>query len=476
MGDDLSPQPSGEQKLRRSIKLPELVVYGLLFIAPTGLAGLFGSIYVLSEGALTTVYAVATVLMAFTAISYAQMSKALPVAGSVFSYARHGIGPRAGFIGGWMMLIDYVLIPSIAYLFAGLAMHSVVTGVPAWAWTLLFVVLTTSFNLAGVRFAARVGLVVAAAELLLVAVVAVLGLIVLLNSGPPHSWSLPITGENGLTFGVLTGAVSLAVFSFLGFDGVASFAEENAGSRRLVGRAMIICLVVAGLVLVTLGYVGAMITPAMPSELAADPGAQGTAFYDAIRETIAPWLAVGFAAIKALGSAFAAMVGQASASRLMFAMSREGTLPSVFTRLGRTSRVPVVATWALGALSLVVAVGASIMSNGLDMLSSVINVGALVGFLLVHCAVIGFYLVKRKTGNLWLHGVVPVIGGVVVLVLIASAATDAKIVGGIWLAAGIVVALVLRSRGRLTSVEPLDDEDDPADGRTVPADPGASAP
>ena len=440
----VQPSTGENPTLRRSIKLIELTVYGLLFVAPTGLAGLFGTIYVKSQGALVTVYVVATIVMALTAASYAHMAKAVPTAGSVFSYAGAGLGRVAGFIGGWMMLLDYVLIPSVAYLFAGFAMSSAIPTVPAWLWTAILVIGTTLCNLRGVRFAARVGIFVASAELLVVAVVFVAGLAVLKLHGAPHSWSLPFTGQSGLTIGLISAAVSVAVFSFLGFDGIASFAEENSGEPRVVGRAMVLCLVLSGVVLIALSFVSVMIEPSLPSKLPA--AAEGTAFYDSIRVSISSWLSIVFSFVKALGSAFCAMVGQAAASRLLFAMSRERTLPRVLGRVSERTRVPVVATWALGLLSLVIAVWASLASNGLDTLSSTVNAGALSGFLLVHLSVIGYFVIKKKQRHWLRYVIVPVIGAATTIVLIISASHDALIVGGLWLVVGLVILLVRGQR------------------------------
>lgn len=441
-GDDT---PGG---LRRTIRFRELMAYGLLFIAPTGIAGIFGTLYAGSHGAMTTVYAVATAVMALTALSYVQMSRAVPRAGSVFSYASAGIGPRAGFLGGWMMLLDYLIIPSVAYLFAGLALHSAIPSVPAWAFTAAAVALTTACNLRGVRFAAWVGFVVLGLEFLVLAVVMAAGIVVLTMDGPAHSWSFPLTGDSGFSLGVLTAAISVAVFSFLGFDGIASFSEENRGEARLVGRATLACLIVAGLILVAVSYVTTLLETRTPAMLAADPALQGTAFYDIITVSIAPWLSTVFAVCKALGSAFAAMVGQAAASRLLFSMSRAGTMPKMFAAVGRRSGAPTRSMLLMGGLALVVSVQASLSDSGLELLSSTANVGALFGFLLVNAAVVGYFTVRRKSTRRIPHLIVPALGGLVVIALIASTDPTAKWVSAAWLCAGILVLAIRAVRDR----------------------------
>jgi len=121
--------------LRRQLGLRHLVANGLVFIGPAAPVGIFGTLLARSHGAVVTVYLIATAVMTLTAVAYAQLSAVVPRAGSVYSYASAAIGPRAGFFAGWMVLLDYLLIPSVAFLFTGLAMHSFVPDVPAWVFS-----------------------------------------------------------------------------------------------------------------------------------------------------------------------------------------------------------------------------------------------------------------------------------------------------------------------------------------------------
>lgn len=218
--------------LRRSLGFRDLVVYGLLFIAPMAPVGIFGTLDAKSHGAVALVYVVSTVAMAFTAFSYAQMVRVAPQAGSVFAYARAGLGEGAGFIAGWMAMLDYLLIPAVAYLFSGIAMHSLVPEVSRWVWTALAVVITTALNLWGVRAAARVGFAVLAMEIVVLLVFVVAAVVVLVRDGAERDWLSPLGGDAGFSLAAVLSAVSVAVLSYLGFDAIASFAEEVTGARR----------------------------------------------------------------------------------------------------------------------------------------------------------------------------------------------------------------------------------------------------
>src|SRR3954465_8341710 len=130
------------QELKRSLGLPALVVYGLVFINPTSPFSIFGIVFNLSHGMVPLVYVIGLAAMLFTASSYVAMAHAFPVAGSVYSYAGHGIGPTAGFLAGWALLLDYVLMPTLIYVLCAIAIEALAPGFPRW----VSIVLVLCFN------------------------------------------------------------------------------------------------------------------------------------------------------------------------------------------------------------------------------------------------------------------------------------------------------------------------------------------
>lgn len=442
--------------LRRTLSFRDLVVYGLLFIAPMAPVGIFGTLQAKSHGAITTVYVVATVAMAFTAYSYAQMVRVAPQAGSVFTYARAGLGDGAGFVAGWMAMLDYLLIPAVAYLFSGIAMHALVPSVHQWVWTALAVVVTTLLNLLGVRTAAVAGFVVLAMELAVLVVFVVAAVWVLATDGAQRGWSAPLTGEGAFSTSAVLAAVSVAVLSYLGFDAIASFAEEakeaprearpgKDGGRRpggaRVARAVLTCLVIAGVLFAVQTYLAALLAPMSAAELADRPAEQGDAFYTTANAAAGEWLQKLVAASKAVGAAFAALAGQAAAGRLLFAMARDRRLPGAMSKVDAGSGVPRRALLGAAVVTLVAAVWAARRDDGLDHLSSIVNVGALTAFGLLHASVIGWFWVRKRAErpSVLKHVLVPVLGLGVVVAVVVEASRTAQIVGAAWLVAGLVV-------------------------------------
>lgn len=435
------------QGLRRSLSSGDLIVYGLLFIGPLAPVGVFGVLDAKSSGAVALVYVVATLAMAFTALSYAQMSREVPRAGSVYAYASVGIGPAAGFAAGWLAMLDYLLIPAVGYLFCGIALHSLVPSVPSWVFTLGAFLVTTVLNLVGVHLAARVGLVVLVVELVLLAVFVVAALVVLAVHGPARPWTSPAAGVGGTSTTAVMGAVSVAVLSFLGFDAIASFAEENTGDERQVGRAVLFCLGLAGLLFTAQTYLAGLLMPVSPRHLAQVPSEQGTAFYEMTRAAIGTWLQRAFAVIKGIGPAFTAMAAVAAASRLLYGMARDRGLPRLLASVDARTQVPRAALLTTAAISAVVSVWAARRPDGLDVLVSIVNMGALAAFTLLHVSVVGYFIVRHGS-RLWIpHLVIPVLGATVSIWIIVAATGLAKLIAVGWLAVGLAAHAAGRRRG-----------------------------
>jgi amino acid transporter len=352
----------------------------------------------------------------------------------------------AGFFAGWLAMLDYVLIPSVAYLFSGIALHALVPSVPAWVFTVVAFVATTALNLAGVRVAARAGFVVLVAELVVLAVFLVAGALVLASGGGARAWLSPFTSLGTADPSLVMNAVSVAVLSYLGFDAIASFAEESTGDARHVGQAIGWCLVVAGLAFVAQTWMVAVLSPLTPAELAAAPARQGTAFYDVTRAAISPWLATVLAVTKAIGPMFAAMTGQAAAARLIFGMARDGRLPGQLAAVDVARGVPRAALIATAAVTLVVSVWAARRPDGLGVLVSIVDVGALAAFLLLQVSVVGYFVRQRLAPATPLHTIVPVCGAAVILWVLVEASAFAQQVAAVWLVAGVVVWLAGRRR------------------------------
>ena len=437
------------QELRRSLRFGDLLVYGLIFMVPIAPFGIFGSVYEGSGGMVALAYVVGMVAMMLTANSYAQMSRAFPMAGSVYTYAGRGIAAPVGFLAGWVVLLDYVLVPALLYLIAGVAMNSLVPGVPVAVWLVLFVVLNTAVNYLGIEMTAKVTKWMLVAELVVLAVFLVVGLVALAaGRGNGAGGLTPFYDGSTFSWALVFGAVSIAVLSFLGFDGISMLAEENAGSARSLGRAMVAALLLAGALFVVQTWLASLLVPA-PDRLLAEGDPGGTAFYDAARAAGGAWLAALTALATAIAWGFAnSLVAQAATSRLLYAMARDRQLPSFLARVHPVRRVPGNATLLVAGVSLVLGLYLTTREDGITLMSTLVNFGALSAFLVLHVSVVVHHVVRSGSRDLWRHLVCPVLGFAVLLYVVINAQVAAQLLGFAWLGIGalVLVGLVLTGR------------------------------
>ena len=164
------------QELRRALGMRDLIVYGMIFMVPIAPFSVFGFVWHDARGMVPLAYLVGLVGMFFTAMSYAAMSQAFPMAGSVYSYVQRGLHDVAGFFSGWLILLDYILVPALLYIFSAVALRPLLPAVPQWLWLVGFVGFNAVVNLIGVQLSARVNLCMLAMELVTLALFMALGL------------------------------------------------------------------------------------------------------------------------------------------------------------------------------------------------------------------------------------------------------------------------------------------------------------
>jgi amino acid transporter len=438
-----------QQELKRSLSFWDLLIYGLVFMVPIAPFGIFGSVFQASGGMVALAYAIGMVAMVFTAISYAQMAKAFPLAGSVYAYAGRGISQPVGFIAGWQILLDYILIPALLYIVSGIAMHSFVPQIPVWGWVLAFVVFNTAINGLGIEMTARINRVMLVGELIVLAIFLVVG-VVALAQGKGEGFGIePLFDSSTFSVGLVFGAVSIAALSFLGFDAITTLSEENRQQARQIGRAVVGSLLVVGVLFIVQTWVAGLLVPNRET-LLAEGDAAGTAFYQAAEVAGGRWLFVLAAVATAIAWGFAdALVAQAATSRVLYAMARDGQLPRFLARVHPRYRVPERATVLVAVVTLVVGIGLSLREDsGLTLLTTLVNFGALSAFLLLHASVIAHYVVRRRSRAWLLHLVVPLAGIVILGYVLIEAQVAAQVVGLTWLGIGVVIMVVLLATGR----------------------------
>jgi amino acid transporter len=428
--------------LNRTLRFWDLIVYGLAYIAPMGFFATLGYVWSESRGLIALAYLLGGACMYFTAKSYAVMTEAVPSAGSVYGFARNALGVLPGFVAGWMILLDYLLIPAFVYVTISVALGTLLPGVDRAFWIVLLTVFTTAVNWFGVTVTTRANFVAVIVQVLVIACICVLLLLALMHGfGTGAMTFRPFYVPGHFVPGAIFSATSLCVMSFLGFDAISTLSEEAAGQDRgLVGRAIIaVLLISAGFFLVLAWLFG----NALPGIHLGDPAA---AYLDLARAAIGPWASSLLAWTMVIVIGFSnALPMQVGVARVLFAMGRDRQLPHGLSRVHPRYRTPYVGMLTAAAISLLIAL---LMRNLVDDLASIVNFGALSGFLLLHVSVLAKFAIRERSKNWIAHRLVPLAGIGVVLSVFTGMSRLALEVGSLWLIIGLIYGVVLKTHYR----------------------------
>src|SRR6266581_3167945 len=428
---------SSAPRLRRSLTLWDLILYGVIVIQPVAPMSVFGVLSDRGRGHVVTAILIAMVAMLFTGISYGRMARAYPSAGSAFTYVAQEIHPAAGYVTGWSMVMDYMLNPLICTIWCAQQAHQFTPGVPVVIEKIFFSGVFTLLNIRGIKTSARINAGMAAAMGAVVVVIFVAAARYIF--GHPHSdplfFTRPFYDPQTFTLGGLFGCTSIAVLTYIGFDGISTLSEEAENPRRNILLATVLTCLTIGILSAFEVYAAQLVWPVSQPFPDVD-----TAYVYVAGRTWAPlFVVVGFTLLLAnFGSGMGAQLG---AARLLYGMGRSNALPkSFFGAVDERHRVPRNNVFFVGGIVLV---GAFFLSYGLG--AEMLNFGALIAFMGVNAAALVRYYIRteeKKLGNL----IPPVLGFLICLGLWLNLSRPAKIVGSIWMIAGIAFG-VWKTRG-----------------------------
>jgi amino acid transporter len=394
----------------------------------------FGVLSERGRGHVVTTILLAMVAMLFTAISYGRMARAYPSAGSAFTYVGQEINPALGFVTGWSMAMDYMLNPMICIIWCSKAAMNFAPNVPYVAWAVFFFVVFTGLNLRGIQTSARIntGLAVGMGVVITIFFVTAARYIF----GQPHDglafFTRPFYDPQTFNASDVLGGTSIAVLTYIGFDGISTLSEEAENPRRNILLATVATCVVIGFLSAAEVYFAQLAWPASHPFPDVD-----TAFVHVAGRVAGTWFFLVMNLTLLVANFGSGMGAQLGAARLLFGMGRSNALPrSFFAAVSPGRRVPSNSVIFVGfvalAGALLVSVGVFSFGLGAEML----NFGALIAFMGVNLAALMRYYVRaseKKLTNL----IAPLIGFLVCLLLWIHLSRPAKITGAIWMAIGI---------------------------------------
>ena len=422
-------------QLRRVLGVPSLVLFGLVYMVPLTVFTTYGIVTQMTGGRLPMAYLITLVAMVFTARAYGHMARAFPFAGSAYTYTQRSFGPGIGFLTGWSLMLDYLFLPMINYLVIGIYLNAAFPALPAWTFVLATIILVTVLNIVGIVSVTRASIVIIAVQTIFIVVFVALA-IVSIGRGASLDLLAPFTGTGDAPgFAPLAAGAAVLCLSFLGFDSVSTLAEETRDPKKNLPRAIMIVTIAAGVIFVGLSYLAHLVLPSHAFS------SVDSAALDVVGVVGGQFLVAFFTAAYVAGAAGSALTSQASVSRILYAMGRDGVLPTrFFGRISSRFGTPVIAIVIVSIVSLLALV------IDLGLLAEMISFGALIAFTAVNLSVIKHYFVAehlRRGGHLLNYLIVPSVGVVLTLWLWTSLSPRALIVGLIWLAVGFVYLLVL---------------------------------
>jgi amino acid transporter len=432
-------EQSAPPKMKRVLTRSDLILYGLVILTPTAPYPVYGIIQQVSHGHAALSYIVAMVAMLFTAGSYAKMATAYPSAGSTYTYVQRTLSPYVGFLAGWAMILDYFLIPLVSVIYAAITAAHMAPRVPYLVWAVLFTGAITLINVRGIRFMARANtammFIMTGCALLFIWLAA--RYVFLQHGAAGLLSSAGIIRPESFGFHPLMLGAAIATLSYIGFDAISTLAEDTLHPKRDIGFSTVLVCLLQTLICVATVYLAALAWPNYNSFPQTE-----TAILD-LGQRIGGPIMLGLLTFVLLVAGLAsALTGQAGASRLLFAMGRDGVIShSIFAHIHPRYRTPTRAVYVVSLISLV---GAFAMRFQIAV--ELLNFGAFAGFVLVNLSVIQHYFIhlRLRAGRDFIFNLLfPLLGALVCSYVWMNLTTKAKIVGFFWLAAGAIYLAVL---------------------------------
>ena len=430
MSNETTAAAASGPRLRRTLTLWNLVIIGIVIIQPIAPMGIYGVISNAAGGHVVTTILIAMVAMLLTAIGYGKMARAYPSAGSAYTYVGQEIHSGLGYLTGWAMVMDYILNPVICTIICSQLTQNILPGAPYWALAVFYAVFFTALNLRGVRTSARINDVLAAGMTVVVIIffAFVIRFIWGLHSYGPGFFTQPFYNPATFNFARIFRGTSIAVLTYIGFDGISTLSEEVENPRRNIMLATVLVCVITGVLSSLEVYAAQLVWGSKPF-----PPELETSAFPLVARQISGFLLfhlLNFTVLIAnMGSG---MGSQLAAARLLYGMGRNDAIPKgFFGKIQAKRQIPANNVILIGCIALVGA-----FSITYDRGAELLNFGAFIAFMGVNAASFVRYYLRadeKKTANL----LVPVLGFLICAFIWWNLSPPAKIAGTIWLCVGI---------------------------------------
>jgi putrescine importer len=427
----------------------------MIVIQPTAPMPVYGVMSQRAHGHAVTTVLIAMAAMLFTAVAYGRMARAYPSAGSAFTYVGSEIHPALGYVTGWSMAMDYMLNPIVCTILCSKFALNFFPEVPYPVFVILFISLFTGLNLFGIRTSARINEVLAASMGVVIIIFLAAAVRYVLHT--PHDglafFTRPFYDPETFSTSAVLGGTSLAVLTYIGFDGISTLSEEAENPRRNILLATVLVCLITGVLASVEVYAAQLVWPGSQPFPDAD-----TAFVHVAGRAGGAWLFLLINITLLVATVGSGMGSQLGAARLLYGMGRSNALPkSFFGAIEPKRRIPQNNVMFVGALALA---GTVVLT--FERAAELVNFGALLAFMGVNAASFTRYYVRERQKTLG-NFLPPILGFTICLLLWLNLSRPAKIAGTIWMLLGIAYG-AYRTRGFRSQLVSFDVPDDAANG------------
>lgn len=426
---DVTVSSGSEIQLKRVAGFWSLVFFGIVFMNPTGALAMLGYTQIVSQGHSLLVFLTGTIVVFFTCKSYTKMVRVFPNSGSAYTYTSKGLNSKVGFLVGWTMLLSYVLIPMFIFTLTSLYLNRVFPFFSSAVWMIIITAAVLAVSIIGLKLSDILNTCATFIQFAVAIVFAALATVYLVSHGTALGYSAVVFNPPTFTLTGMLMASTLAVLSFLGFDGITTITEESTIPPEKVAKAIVVAVLLQGIILCGLAYISSLLFPDYLKISNPD-----TISYDL--QTLVGGPTYNFVVIMVTQflTLMATSTAVTAASRLLYAMGRDGVIPKrVFGHLGKKYSTP---TWNVIIIIVLCLIGGLIFEWSL--IASLVSFGAMFGFACVNLAVIRHFFFVKKERKIFGNLILPFVGFALILYVMLSTATICKIVGFSWLACGIV--------------------------------------
>ncbi len=458
--DSLGDGRGGTQLRARTLRLPAVLMQAITHVAPAvGMVAFIPTITGFSGVTSPFAYLLAFLIVLTLGVSLTQLAKHLPAAGGYYTYLSRTVHPRVGFLTAWVLFFVEPLAPAGVFAFGGFLFETTMKAeygftFPWWLFLLIGTGLVFAVSYFGIRIAVGLMILLGVLEVAVVVLLSVFSLVepgpggINLSSFDPRN----STSANGLFLGVV-----FTIFAFAGFESVAPLAEETNDPRRVLPRAIMLSIVLAGLFYLFTGW--ALLAGWGTADIGGFTTSQeNPVFVLARRLWGGAWIVVFLAVMNSIVAI--AIAASNAATRMLFAMGRSGSLPRALGKTHPTRHTPINAIYVQAVLALAVGLGVGFAlgpANFFFTIGLAVTLSLMLVYIAGNVGVVRLYRGERRAEfNVLIHLVFPLLSSAALLIvgyksldpLPPSPIRYGAVAVAVWLVAGAAVLVALKRTNR----------------------------